>query len=364
MFDPARLHAIVLAGGSGTRLWPLSTKARPKQFLNVAGNGRTMLQETMELLKGLVPLERVVVVTGKPYASLVREQIPGLPPANLLVEPLALNTAPAMAVAAALIRSRDPEAVVVSLPSDHYVGDGAAVQRMIGMAAESADAQSAIVVAGATPKAPSTGFGYVEVGEVVGGSAEIPVHRAISFIEKPPASLAESFFNSGRYLWNANYYTFHVRTFESSLSDYVPNLSGLIWPKQDVASFLEKVYESATAVSIDHAMAHRLTNLHVVPVPFEWSDLGDWDQLYRLLAAHSAGTGGNVVAAPDGRLIVAVDSARNLVIQTSARPVGLVGVTDSIVVDTPDALLVAHRDNVQQVRAVTARLAEIVSDPS
>jgi mannose-1-phosphate guanylyltransferase len=320
-----------------------------------------MLQSTVDLLEGLVPIERAVVVTGQRYAEMVRSQLPHLPPENLLVEPRALNTAPAMAVATALIKGRHPEAVVVNLPSDHYVGQAAEFRNMITVAATAAAAQPIIVVVGVEPASASIGFGYIERGDAVMSIDKSVIYRVRSFVEKPSQPRAQAFIESGRYLWNANYYTFHVDTFEAALAAHVPSLSGLIWPDEATrgAELMRELYRTAPSISIDYAMTQRAGNICVLPASFNWSDLGDWDQLYAVLASFSADRLGNVVVAPNTRLVLTVDSSRNLIIQIAPRPTVLVGVTDSIVADIGEGLLVARRDDVQQLQAVVAQLAAV-----
>jgi mannose-1-phosphate guanylyltransferase len=360
-FDPQNLYGVVLAGGFGTRLWPLSRQGRPKQFIDLLGGGRSLLQQAVDRVVDIIPLDRVLVVTTERFAADVAAQLPDLAPENIIAEPCGRDTAPAMGVAAELVSARCPDAVVVNLPADHYVADGERFRAALLTAAEAAYDHPVVTVLGVPPTFANTGLGYIEVGAdriEVGDRTLLEVAR---FTEKPDAAAARAFVDSGRHLWNANYYTFHVDTFLASLAEYAPGLYRALAPLRGTGdvSAIAQVYATVEAVPVDTAMTEKASNIYVLPADFRWSDVGNWNELYAVLADGWAEPDGTVVVSPRPELIIGIDASDNLVLQATPRPIALVGVRDSVVVDLDDGLLVAGRAQIQDIRQVVERLAEV-----
>ncbi|HUM10786.1 MAG TPA: mannose-1-phosphate guanylyltransferase [Myxococcaceae bacterium] len=343
------LYPVVMAGGSGTRFWPLSRRARPKQFLALATD-RPLIVETVKRLEGLATPGRTYVVCGPAHARAARRLLPRLPAANVLVEPIARNTAPAIGLATLQVQARDPDGVLAVLPSDHHVADVPAFQAVLRRAVEVARS-GALVTIGIKPTRPETGYGYVQVGEPLdGGAAQV---RA--FVEKPDAPTAVKYLASGEYLWNGGIFVFTARAMREAIDQHLPELGAVldrlaptVGTRRHGAA-LKRHFPAAPSVSIDYGVMEKATDIAVVPGDFGWSDVGSFAALPEVRPADGDG---NVVV---GKGAVLVDSA-GCVVVGSGRPLGVVGLRNMVVVDAGDALLVVPRDRSQDVRAVVQSL--------
>ncbi len=347
---PPECFAVVMAGGSGTRFWPASRAARPKQFLQLAGSAESLLQASVRRAAALVGLPRVLVVTGEPHGALAREQLPGLPEQNLLLEPLGRNTAPCLAWAAARIRKRAPRGVIAALPADPHIGDERLFQAALERALQAA-AGGAIATLGVKPSRAETGYGYLEVGEPVSEG----VHRVDAFIEKPDRERAQRFAQSGRHLWNSGMFFFRADVILRAIARHLPELGAFVARcehAQDAGAeqaVVAESYPALQAVSIDYGVMEKTDGIVVVPAAFGWDDLGSWGAAWALAAKDPEG---NAARAE----LLAIDAGGCLVSAAPDKLVVLLGVEDLVVVDTPDALLVVPRDRAQDVGQVVKTL--------
>jgi mannose-1-phosphate guanylyltransferase len=354
----AHVHAVILAGGVGSRFWPLSRLERPKQFLNVFGE-RSLLEETVERLRHRLPAERIWILTNRLHEERSRALVPWLPPGNIIGEPLGRNTAAAIGLAALTLRSVDPEAIMVVLPADHWIGDDEEFLCTLERAV-SASRGGHLVTLGITPDRPETGYGYIqhEAEETAPG-----VHAVRTFAEKPNARTAMSFLRSGDFLWNAGIFVWECNTIIDALARWLPESWELLEELEPgdlqndperLAEALDTIYPQLRGVSIDVAVmepaSRRPGMVRVVRAAFAWNDVGTWAEVYRMEDKDAAGN------AIHGEAIL-VDSQRVL-LRSGQRTVALVGVEDLIVVDTPDALLICRMDRHQDVRDVITRLKE------
>jgi mannose-1-phosphate guanylyltransferase len=347
-------YAVIMAGGIGSRFWPRSRKAHPKQFLNVFGE-TTLIQNTVARLQGIVPLENTYVVTNARYVDLVTDQLPGLPAENVLAEPIGRNTAPCIEYAAEKIYARDPEGVMVVLPSDHVIGSVKRFHDVLRVAIDKASQPGALVTIGINPTHPETGYGYIQFDGSAEYSDDAPaVHRVKTFAEKPDTATAERFLDSGDFLWNSGMFIWRADTIRDAVERHAPEVCEAFRPLRSVvgtpdeAAAVEKAYRRSPHISIDYGVMERAENVFVVPGSFGWSDVGDWRAVYE----HSdKDDHGNAI---QGNVIMH-DSSRTLV-QARERLVVMVGVHDLVVVDTPDALLVGRREAMQQVKNVVEYL--------
>jgi mannose-1-phosphate guanylyltransferase len=328
------VHVVVLAGGGGTRLWPASRRRRPKQFLPLSPGGQALLAATVERVRPLCSLDRVLVVTAESQAAEVAAALPGLPQANVIVEPVGRNTAPAIALAAhALVERGQGQTVMAVLPSDHVVTDPPAFRTVLGQALEAA--RDHLVTIGIRPSRPETGYGYLELGDRMEG----PAREVRRFVEKPDAARAREYLASGRHLWNSGMFFFRAERLLEETRRHLP----------EVTRALETArYTEAPAISIDYGIMERASDILAVPGEFGWNDVGSWAALADV---HPADPSGNVRL---GGPLVAIGAERNVVY--GDRMVVLLGVEDLVVVTTDDVVLVLPRARAQDVRAMVDEL--------
>jgi mannose-1-phosphate guanylyltransferase len=344
-----QLYAVIMAGGAGTRFWPASQPDRPKQLLPLAGRpGEPLIAASVRRILPLCPEERILVVTARHLTAAMRSALPGLPAENFLSEPVARNTAPCIGWATATLQRRDPDAVVMVLPSDHFIADEDAFRAAIGAAARLTET-AAIATIGITPTRPETGYGYMEKGATLGGSA-FEVKR---FVEKPDRARAETYVTSGQYLWNSGMFFFRARAMSDLIARHLPDLAAGIARIDRAARAghetgeVESVFPSLPAISIDHGVMEKADSVAMIAGNFGWSDVGSWQSSWELAEKDAHGN-----AAP--RSAVLVDARGNLVSDLSTdregRVVALVGVHDLAVVLTDEALLVIPRERAQDVK--------------
>ena len=346
------LYAVIMAGGVGSRLWPRSRERSPKQLLNVVGEG-TMIQNTIARLQPMVPFENVFIVTNRAQIDALREQVPQIPAQNLIAEPFGRNTAPCIALATVMLGERDPDGVMIVLPADHFIENVRDFQQQLKTACDAAFEMGGLVTMGITPTRPETGYGYLQVGERDGVSdhlAERGVRRVLTFAEKPDLPTAERFLASGDFLWNSGMFIWRVDAIAAALEEFLPELTEQVeelraavgTPRFNEA--LEGVYGQIHPISIDYGVMEKARNALVIRCDFGWSDVGSWDETYRL--ARKDDDGNSIVGD-----VVTVDT-KGTFIRTAGKIIATVGVDDLIIVDTPDALLVCRRGESQRVQAV------------
>lgn len=350
------LHAIVMAGGSGTRFWPASRAELPKQLLPLAGV-RTLLQDTIDRLAGLAPPERTLIVTSARLLDAVRRQLPGLPTTALVGEPCKRDTAPCIGLAALLVMRHDPHAVMAVMPSDHVIHPTADFQRAIEQAAGMVEGHPGrLVTFGVRPTYPAESFGYIQQGErlptAAGAAAAFAVAR---FKEKPPASVAAEYLAAGTYLWNAGIFVWKAATIVAALDARQPETMARLrriadaWDGPDRERVFAAEFAAIKGISIDYAVLEQATDVAVIEAPFSWDDLGGWSAVARQRSADAAG---NTFL---GRHLD-IDSTSTIVQTDERHLVVTLGLRDILVVHTPDATLVADRAHEEGVRRVVAEL--------
>lgn len=342
------LYVVIMAGGRGTRFWPRSRRSMPKQCLAVAG-GRTLVQRTVDRVLPICPVEQVLVVTTAEMVDAVREQLPELPAANLLVEPEGRNTAPCVGWAAVEVGRRGGGgAVMVVLPADHLIADEAEFRDVVTAAAAAARDTGALCTIGVTPSRPETGFGYLQLAGELGAWESRAVLRVECFVEKPDLATAVRYVESGQYLWNAGMFVFTVDVIRDAFRRHLPASWATLEAIRHDPSRIQALYRQLEAISIDYGIMEQATHVITVPGDFGWSDVGSWPALGEHL---DTADGGRALAVD----VVAVDAQDN-VIYAPGKTVALVGVSGLVVVDTPDAILVMPADQAQRVREVIEAL--------
>lgn len=348
--------AVIPAGGSGTRLWPLSRRSRPKFLLDVTGSGQSLLRATRERLLPLAG-DRMLVVTGATHVDAVRRQLSMLPEGAIVAEPSPRDSMPAIGLAAAIIERRDPEAVIGSFAADHVIEDDAAFQRAIHEAVAIARTGELVTI-GIQPTGPAIGFGYIREG----GALDVPGaehgRRVEEFVEKPDLVTAEKYLESGEYRWNAGMFVVQASTLLELLSLKHADMVATLREIAADPGRLEELWPALTAIAIDHAVAEPAAaagRVAVVPADLGWDDVGDFESIAGFSEGHHGPDGITVLAGADD--IISVD-ATGVVSAGSGRLVALVGVDDIIVVDTPDALLVTRAEHCQDVKKVVNQLVE------
>jgi mannose-1-phosphate guanylyltransferase len=360
--EKLQAHAVILAGGRGTRFWPRSRTRTPKQLLNIVGED-TMLQQTVARLRPLIPAERIWTVTNAEQATEVRKQMPAASRKRVLTEPIGRNTAAAIALAALHVRhAACGDTLMAVLPADHFIAQPGKYRKIATEALAVANEAGRMVVLGIPPTRPETGFGYVErMGEAI-NTKEGPVFAVRRFTEKPELSLAKEYVSSGRYHWNAGMFFWRVSTFLDNLKRFLPKTHAALEflaesiGKRSYDGKLRKIYPKLENISVDYAILEPATRqegpprVYVIPAEIGWSDIGSWAAVYELLTKH---TNENVLAGA-GHVL---DATGNF-LWSPKKFVAAIGVRDLVVVETPDALLICPRDRAQDVGKIVKYLEE------
>lgn len=356
-------HAIIMAGGRGTRFWPRSRTRTPKQLLNIVGNS-TMLEQTVSRLRPLISADHIWTVTNAEQALEAKEQLPSAAKNRVLSEPIGRNTAAAIALAAIHVRHAEKgrDAVLAVLPADHFIAQTDKYRKIVAAALDLAATPDRMVVLGIPPTRPDTGFGYIERTGEASHSQGLPVFAVKRFTEKPAEALAQQYLDSGKYQWNAGMFFWRVSTFLGNLKKYVPKTVEALEVlakhigKATYPSKLKKIYPQLENISVDYALLEPATRrldtpqVYVIPAQIGWSDIGSWAAVYELLAESE----GQDVLAGAGHVI---DGKGNL-LWSPKKFVAAIGVRDLVVVETPDALLICPRDRAQDVGKIVKFLEE------
>lgn len=349
MTDKQHTYCVIMAGGIGSRFWPMSRTAMPKQFLDFLGLGRTLVQQTFDRFLPLCPPENILVVTNAQYADIVKAQLPQLTDAQILTEPARKNTAPCVAYATHVISKRDKDARIIVAASDHLVMKEADFHNVVRLALQQAASADCIVTLGITPSRPDTGYGYIQMKEGAGTVAS-GVKRVASFREKPDHATAEKFVSSGDFLWNSGLFIATATSLHSAFGRYMPAMEqrfaqgSAAYGTPAEKAFIAETYAACESISIDYGVMEKADNVFVVPGDFGWSDLGTWGSLYTHVPKDANGN------ATIGAKVRLHDCANTMVHVQDERLVVLQGLEDFIVVSTKDALLVVRKHDEQKIK--------------
>ncbi len=345
------MYAVIMAGGQGTRFWPRSRRKRPKQLLDIVGS-ESMIRQTVDRLDPLIKPEDVYVVTGKEHVEELIGHIPHVPSENIMAEPIGRNTAPCIGLAAMRLRKIDPEGIMAVLPADHVILDKESFIETLRFAGGVAKSGDYIITLGMKPDRPETGYGYIKQGPGARGqgSVGVQVYHVERFVEKPNRETAEEYVKSGDYLWNAGMFVFKVSTILKAIEKYMPDLYiGLLRMEPALGTdsqekVLSDVYGELPSVSIDYGVMEKADNVLVIPSTFGWNDVGSWTAIDDLLPRDGHG----VVAHAEH---ISIDT-KDCIIYSPKKLVATIGVSDLIVVETEDALLICHKSRAQDVKKV------------
>lgn len=349
------IHAVIMAGGSGTRFWPLSRRSKPKQLLPI-GTEEALIVETAKRLDPVIPMERVAVVAGRIHMGPIAALLPALTPENQIVEPCARNTAPALGLAAAHLYHRDPDAIMAVFPADHHISKVEGFQRLIVAASERA-AEGEIVTLGIRPSRPETGYGYIRYHQDQGLTAANGVEAFMvdRFVEKPPLSTAERYLAEGDYLWNSGMFFFKASRLLSDIAEHLPELSAALARisaaigAPDYERVLDEAFNAAPSISIDYGVMERAAQVRVIPADIGWNDVGHWAAVADFVPADAQD---NVTHGPQ----VLIEAKGNITHSQDGRLIAALGVQDLVIVSTDDAVLVLPKERAQDVRAIVDAL--------
>jgi mannose-1-phosphate guanylyltransferase len=348
-------YAIIMAGGVGSRFWPVSTTDFPKQFHDMLGSGETLVQKTFSRLSQLIPIENIFILTNESYNSLVLEQLPMVKQAQVLLEPAMRNTAPCILYASLKIQKQNPDAVMVVAPSDHWIEDEAEFSRNLQQCFDFCQKENALLTLGIQPTFPNTGFGYIEFDK----TDTNPIKKVCQFREKPDYETAKAFLNSGNFLWNGGIFIWSVKTITAAFEKFQPRMNSLFelgiesYNTRLEKDFINKKYAQAENISIDYAVMEKADNVFVLPATFDWNDLGTWGSLHEKLDKDE---NNNAVV----NATVILENASNNIIRADGKKLVIIdGLDDYIIVDKDDILLIYPKSKEQDIKRITTMASKL-----
>jgi len=345
-------YAIIMAGGIGSRFWPISRTSHPKQFIDILGTGKTLIQNTYDRFLKICPKENIYIVTNEIYTDLVKKQLPGMPDDQILTEPVMRNTAPCIAYGSFKIESINPDASIVVAPSDHLILDEAAFVNAIEKSLKVVSENDCLITLGIKPSRPDTGYGYIQYTD---NALKNDFYKVKTFTEKPTLEIAKTFLQSGDFLWNAGIFVWSAKAIVNAFSQHLPDMHEIfadsrpVYNTPDEKNHIHKTYLQCTNISIDYGIMEKADNVYVLPSEFGWSDLGTWASIYEL--AEKDYVGNAVIPAEK---VIMYDSSNCMVNVPGEKLVILQGLHDFIVVESNNTLLICPRDQEQNVKKVVA----------
>jgi mannose-1-phosphate guanylyltransferase len=343
-----------MAGGIGARFWPMSRTAKPKQFIDILGTGTTLIQQTFERFLGVCPKENIYIVTNEIYKDLVMKQLPDISEDQVLLEPARRNTAPCLAYAAFKIREKDPEANLVVAPSDHIIIKEDIFKEKILTALKASSENEWLITLGIKPSRPDTGYGYIQFNSDTGDDRYTGLRRVKTFTEKPNQELAETFLQSGDFLWNSGIFIWSLKTILNAIQEHLPEVDELfregkgIYFTDKEQEFVRNTYTVSRSISIDYGIMEKASNVYVIESDFGWSDLGTWGSLHEILGKDE---NGNAIR---GKNVMTYNASDNIINMPHDKLVVVQGLEDYIVVEDEDVLLICRKSDEQQIRQIVA----------
>ncbi|SED58106.1 mannose-1-phosphate guanylyltransferase [Tenacibaculum sp. MAR_2010_89] len=346
-------YAVIMAGGVGSRFWPVSTQQYPKQFHDMLGTGESLIQKTFSRINQLIPSDNILIATNKRYESLVLDQLPKVKSKQLLLEPTMRNTAPCILYSALKIHQQNPNAVMLVAPSDHWIENENEFLNNIKTSFNACEKQDILMTLGIQPDSPNTGYGYIQFEE-----HESSIKKVKNFTEKPNLDKAKEFLASGDYLWNAGIFVWSTKSILKAFSEFLPEMVATLDDGNNVYNtdfeddFINNNYKSCENISIDFGVMERAKNVHVLPVNFGWNDLGTWGSLYNKLPKDEQK---NAIV---GAKTIFRDSSGNMVRTQNGKKVIIQGLSNFIVVEKDDVLLICPKDDEQEIKQIAAQAKE------
>lgn len=346
-------YVAIMAGGIGSRFWPMSRTSYPKQFLDILNTGRTLIQSTHDRFKKFVPVENIYVVTSEEYVEIVRDQLPEIPAKNIVAEPSRKNTAPCIAYISYKLQQLNEKGTLICAPADHIILDDTAFTKVCLEAMSFVKAHKALITLGIKPSHPNTGYGYIQFEQQ---PASDNVYKVKTFTEKPNADLAKTFVSSGEFLWNAGIFVWQVNNIVAAFEKHLPELAEIfaaektLFNTEKEKAAIEKIYPLCTNVSIDYAIMEKADNVYIIPSSFGWSDLGTWNSAHENMEKDYLGN------AVSGSEVMVIDATHNMVHVPNNKLVLLQGLNDYIIVDTEDVLMICKKEKEQEIKQYVAEI--------
>lgn len=346
-------YVAIMAGGIGSRFWPMSRTSYPKQFLDILNLGNTLVQSTYQRFLKFIPKENIYIVTSEEYVEIVKEQLPDLPLENIVAEPSRKNTAPCVAYISYKIRQLNPKGSLICAPADHLILDETAFVKVCLEALSFVSAHKALITLGIQPSHPNTGYGYIQYEQ---HPVSDNVYKIKTFTEKPNLELAKTFIASGDFLWNAGIFVWAVSTIVQAFEQHLPEMAELFEVEKDSFNTkkekksIDKIYPLCTNISIDYGIMEKANNVYIIPASFGWSDLGTWNSAHDNMEKDYLG---NAVAGSD---VMVIDARDNMIHVPNHKLVLLQGMNDYIIVDTEDVLLICKKEKEQEIKQYVAEV--------